>query len=270
MSTYQLNDDELNKLREVEVELLMEVHRICEKCGIRYTIIAGTLLGSVRHKGFIPWDDDADVALLRPEYDRFAEACKTELDTTKFYFQDHTNTPGYRWGYGKLRRKDTVFMREHQEHMPYEQGIFIDIFPLDKVPQNRTLRTIHNFECFVVRKFLWSEAGRVSDRNPFWRSLYGLMSKVSLEKIFRHYDRMKDHWNKKSSAWVRILTFPTPNSEYGYLKNWYQSRSLYTFEGHEFYGIKEADAYLTFKFGDYMKLPPMEQRKIHPVSAFKA
>lgn len=270
MSTYQLSEEELKKLREVEVELLCEVHRICEKCGIRYTIIAGTLLGSVRHKGFIPWDDDADVALLRPEYDKFVEAVKTELDTTRFYFQDHTNTPGYRWGYGKLRRKGTVFMREHQEHMPYEQGIFIDVFPLDKVPQNKLFRAVHNVECFVVRKFLWSEVGRVSERNPFWRSLYKWMSRVSTDRIFKHYDAMKNHWNRKSSAWVRILTFPTPGGDYGYLKNWYQSRSLYPFEGHMFYGISEADAYLQFKYGDYQKLPPKEQRKVHPVSKFKA
>ncbi|EKC70814.1 LicD-like protein, partial [human gut metagenome] len=132
----ELDKKTLRNLQLTELELLEEVDRICKKCNIHYNIIAGTLLGAVRHGGFIPWDDDADVALLRSEYEKFRKACETELDTTRFYFQDHENTPGYRWGYGKLRRKDTVFLREHQEHMPYEQGVFIDIFPLDYVPEN--------------------------------------------------------------------------------------------------------------------------------------
>ena len=131
------DDADLRRIQLVQLDLLKEVDRICKKCGIRYNIIAGTLLGAVRHGGFIPWDDDADVAMLRREYDRFVLACQKELNTDKYYFQDHHVTPGYRWGYGKLRRKDSLFLREHQEHMPYEQGIFIDIFPLDCVPNER-------------------------------------------------------------------------------------------------------------------------------------
>ena len=129
----ELDKKTLRNLQLTELELLEEVDRICKKCNIHYNIIAGTLLGAVRHGGFIPWDDDADVALLRSEYEKFRKACETELDTTRFYFQDHRNTPGYRWGYGKLRRKDTVFLREHQEHMPYEQGVFIFLKNLQRV-----------------------------------------------------------------------------------------------------------------------------------------
>ena len=174
----ELDKKTLRNLQLTELELLEEVDRICKKCNIHYNIIAGTLLGAVRHGGFIPWDDDADVALLRSEYEKFRKACETELDMTRFYFQDHGNTPGYRWGYGKLRRKDTVFLREHQEHMPYEQGVFIDVFPLDYVPENYGVRRVHNFVCFLYRKFFWSEVGRVADKNPFMRGLYTIMSKV--------------------------------------------------------------------------------------------
>ena len=80
-----LNNEQLRQLQMIELEMLLEVDRICKKCGIKYNIIGGTLLGSVRHKGFIPWDDDADVAMLREEYEKFKKACKKELDTTRFY-----------------------------------------------------------------------------------------------------------------------------------------------------------------------------------------
>ena len=159
-----LDKDALRQLQMIELELLEEVDRICRKCNIKYNIIAGTLLGAVRHGGFIPWDDDADVALLRPEYEKFRQACKTELDTDRFYFQDHRNTKGYRWGYGKLRRKQTLFLRENQEHMPYKQGVFIDVFPLDGVPDNYFRRCLQNFHCFCIRKILWSAVGKKSDK----------------------------------------------------------------------------------------------------------
>ena len=84
----ELTGEMLRSIQLVELEMLKEVDRICKKHKITYAIIAGTLLGAVRHGGFIPWDDDLDVAMLRPEYERFRKVCKTELDTERFYFQD--------------------------------------------------------------------------------------------------------------------------------------------------------------------------------------
>lgn len=264
-----LTDMQLRQLQMTELELLIEADRICKKCGIHYNVIAGTLLGAVRHGGYIPWDDDADIALLRPEYEKFRKACETELDTTRFYFQDHDVTTGYRWGYGKLRRKDTLFLREHQEHMPYEQGVFIDIFPLDYVPNNYILRSLHNFKCFVYRKFFWSEVGKIANKSRWMRGLYGIMSIVPEESLKKSFNRFIKRSDKKKTDWVRILTFPTPNKEYGYLTEWYESSSDITFEGVTFSGIRDYDAYLSFKFGNYMELPPEEKRKVHPVSEIK-
>lgn len=262
----QLTDEQLRKLQLTELELLKEVDRICKKCDIHYNIIAGTLLGAVRHDGFIPWDDDADVALLRSEYEKFRRACKTELDKTRFEFQDHRNTRGYRWGYGKLRMKNTLFLREHQEHMPYFQGVFIDIFPLDYVPDNYILRCVHNFECFVYRKFFWSEVGRIADKSAFMRFIYNIMSKLPEQTLKNSFNRFIKWSDRRKTEWVRILTFPTPNREYGYRREWYENSADIEFEKTVFSGIKDYDAYLSFKFGNYMELPPEAQRKVHPVS----
>ena len=262
----QLDDSTLRKLQMIELELLIELDRICRKNNIKYSIIAGTLLGAIRHKGFIPWDDDADVAMLRPEYEKFRKACEADLDAERFYFQDNRNTQGYRWGYGKLRKKNTLFLREHQEHMPYDQGVFIDVFPLDGVPDNYFLRSLKNFECFLVRKILWAKVGKFAEKNFWKRQIYALLDKISEKKIFQYYHEMVRRANRKRTRMVRILMFPTPNSEYGYYRNWYENSVDTVFEGRIFQGIKDYDSYLTFKFGSYMELPPVKKRKVHPVS----
>lgn len=265
----ELTNQQLRQLQLIELEMLVEVDRICKKCGIKYNIIAGTLLGAVRHGGFIPWDDDADVAMLRPEYEKFRKACKIELDKTRFIFQDHRNTKGYRWGYGKIRRKNTLFLREYQEHMPYFQGVFIDIFPLDSVPDNYLLRSIKNFECFCVRKILWAKVGKIADKKWYMRQWYALLDKIPEKSVFSYYHKMIKKASKQKTRMVRILMFPTPNNEYGYYRCWYENSIDTIFEGVVFQGIKDFDSYLSFKFGDYMALPPAEMRKVHPVSRLK-
>ena len=266
----ELDEKMLRGLQMTELDLLCELDRICRKHGISYHIIAGTMLGAVRHGGFIPWDDDADVAMLRDEYERFRTICATELDPEKYVFQDHTQTPGYRWGYGKLRRRDSLFLREHQEHMPYEQGVFIDVFPIDSVPQSRLGRTVWNVRCFLIRKALWARVGRIADRSALKRFCYRILDAIPEKKILRRYEKLIGRSRKIRSEWARILMFPTPNRQWAYRRKWYEKESEpIVFEGRTFSGVADADGYLTFKFGNYHELPPVHMRKTHPVSGFR-
>lgn len=265
----QLDSKTLRQLQMIELEMLIEVNRICKKCGIHYTIIAGTMLGAVRHGGFIPWDDDADIGMLRSEYEKFRVACESELDTSRFYFQDNRNTKGYRWGYGKLRRKETVFTREFQEHMPYEQGVFIDIFPMDGIPDNYLLRCIHSFHCFCIRKILWSEVGKKADKRWWMRIWFGIMSKIPDDIVFSHYEKFIRKSNRKKTKLVRMLMFPSPTNDFGYLRKWYLRLEPVSFEGYYLVGMKDKEEYLSWTYGDYMQLPPEGKRKVHPVSEIR-
>ena len=264
-----LDGETLRRLQRAELSLLLEADRICRKYGIHYNIIAGTMLGAVRHGGFIPWDDDADIAMLRGEYERFREACRTELVGSRFCFQDHTVTPGYRWGYGKLRLRETLFLREHQAHMPYVQGIFIDVFPLDAVPESRAGRALENARCFIVRKLLWARVGRYAAKSAFRRAVFALMDRVPEAWTLRRLDAAIRRAGRRRSGWVRILTFPTPNRQYGYRASWYEGETPVRFEGRLFPGVADPDAYLRFKYGEYRQLPPPSERKTHPVTAVR-
>ena len=264
-----LTPEELRAVQLIELELLIEADRICRKCNIRYSIVGGTMLGAVRRQGFIPWDDDADVGFLRPDYEKFRECLENELDHERFYFQDHRNTPGYRWGYGKLRRRGTEYVRLGQDHMPYEQGVFIDLFPFDSVPDRRINRLFFTLKCFFYRKAFWSALGRLYAKNKFKKFLYRLLYRYPDKKLYKNYDNFAAGHGWQKTDLVRVLTIPVPNMEFGYKREWLEQTFPVMFEGYEFYGVKDFDEYLTFKFGRYMKLPPEKYRKPRPVSQVK-
>lgn len=261
--------EDLRQIQLIQLEMLIEVDRICRKHDIKYCIVAGTLLGAIRHGGYIPWDDDADVSMLRSEYEKFCKVCEEELDTSRFYLQTHSNTPGYRWGYGKIRRKGTEYIRKGQEHMPYPSGIFIDVFPLDHVPEKMIYRKIHNFCCTVIRKMLWSEVGKKTDPSITMRLLYRAVSLIPRNFVFLLYNMLKNISNRRPTELIRILTFPTPNNgHYGYYKKWCVDLEEVMFEGHFFPGTKDYHEYLSFKYGNYMEFPPIEQRQGHPSTRY--
>ncbi len=265
----ELTDEQLHKLQQVELELLGEFDRVCRLNDIKYSITGGTLLGAVRHGGFIPWDDDADISMLRSEYEKFTSVCDRDLDSSKFYFQDIDRTEGYRWGYGKLRRKDTLFLREYQEHMPYEQGIFIDVFPRDGVPDGFLAERFHHFKCFMIRKFLWSEVGKIADKSKAKRILFAVMSVLSKKWIFKAYHRLVKDSNTKPTIRVRALTFPIPRKGKGYLREWYDSYEDIDFAGQALMTESRYKEWLTYEFNNYMDLPSVEKRKTHPIVDIK-
>ena len=268
-SQYIMTKDELHRLQRVQLELINEVKRICDKHNIKFNMVGGTMLGAIRHKGYIPWDDDADIGFLRSEYDRFLDVCKTELDENRFYVQDCRYTQGYRWGYGKLRRKGTAFVRLGQEHMPYEQCVSIDLMPFDGVPDQPIMRKIHFFKCFCYRKLFWSSVGKTTEKSKLIRVWYQIISRIPEKIVYGSYQRFINKSNRYNTKLVRILTFPTPKKCYGYDRRWYEELTNYQFEDIELPGAIDYDGYLKVKYGNYMELPPEEKRKIHPISKLK-
>lgn len=266
----KLDNQILRQLQLTELEILVEIDRICRKNKIHYSLTGGTLLGAVRNGGFIPWDDDADISMLRSEYRKFQEACKIDLDSERFYFQDIENTKGYRWGYGKVRRRDTIFLRENQEHMLYEQGVFVDVFPRDAIPDGFIQNRIHTFCCFIVRKIMWAPVGKIVVTNPLQKLVYMILAMIPENDVKKMYTILVRLSNKnKHTKWVRTLTFPLPNHQIGYERCWYKKYTQIEFEHKKFMVESSYEKWLRAEFGNYMELPPIEKRKAHPVSKLK-
>lgn len=266
----ELTKEEFRKMQLVELDMLVEFDKVCRKNNINYVIFGGTMLGAVRHKGYIPWDDDADIAMLREDYEKF-KLHMNELNFDICYFQDHTTDPYYRWGYGKLRRTGTKYVRVGQEHLKSKNGIFIDVFPMDDIPKFTFFQIIQDFKCFCLRKILWSEVAKKSSKG-LAKKFYEFISKIPTEKVYKRVEKMTKKSSNKSSNRVRTLLFPATGKlykknpikeRYGMPKEWFLNRDKYNFEGKELYGTKDYDSILKYIYGDYMTLPPENKRDPH-------
>ena len=266
----KLTDTEIRRMQKLELEMMCELDRVCRKHNINYVIYGGTLLGAVRHGGFIPWDDDMDIAMLRQDYEKFKKYAG-ELDPNICFFQDHDTDPEYIWGYAKLRRTGTKYVRAGQEHLKYKNGIFIDIEPMDDVPKSLLLQIIMDFDLFVLRKILWSRVA-VKNETGIMKIIYSILHLVPVKYVFKRYKSYQKKSRNRSRNNVRILSLPSLgkcyvktnpfSKKFSWPKKWILERKEYEFEGKKFYGPRDADAFLKYEYNDYMKLPPKEKR--HP------
>ena len=271
--TGTITGEDFRRMQLLELDMLVELDRVCRKHDIKYAIICGTLLGGIRHKGFIPWDDDVDVSMLREEYEKF-KIVADELDSSICFFQDHDTDPEYRWGYGKLRRTGTTYIRPGQEKLKCKTGLYIDILPGDDIPVSLAGQMVNDALCFFLRKILWSEIGKDTEEKPLIRGIYRILSHISADWVFRRVKKMSAKSRNTSVNPVRTFLLPSGGKEislyssekskicyrYGHPKNWLTDLIEIEFEGHLFYAPKDYDTYLRSRYGDYMQLPPEDKR----------
>ena len=254
----------LRRLQLNLLEMLIEIDRICRGHKIKYSLDGGTLLGAVRHGGFIPWDDDIDVIMRREEYQKFYKACRKDLDKSRFFLQEYRTDRHYRWGYEKLRRKNTEFVRLGQEHLKSAGGIFVDIFVVDNVPDHPVVRRLHLFACYIIRKLLYAELGMKDAESLLLRRWYRLLyNLIPRNTIFRWRNLIARQCNRKRTKLVRHMTYPYALSRYGMPGECFDEMIDISFEGYTFRAFRKYDQYLTALYGDYRKMPPKEKQKAH-------
>lgn len=270
---------DLEKMKKIELEMLIELDRICRKHKIKYNICAGTLLGAVRHNGFIPWDDDIDVRMLRSEYKKFCKVCENELDTTRFFLQNHHTDPGYRWYFGRILRNGTEYVRVGQEELEQKTGVFIDIFPSDGMPKSSVLKLPYYFLAWSCRKTLWSPVGVRIIKEPLQRFIFFLLSLIPAKVPLGILDYLSRKYDERKCERLELLGLKKDKSIFdsqkiqqnGAKREWHLDLIEKEFEGHMFFAPRNYHEWLVEEFGDdYMQLPPVEKRTIHhTVSSYK-
>ncbi|WP_418757361.1 LicD family protein [Gemmiger sp.] len=266
----EIKGEAFRKMQLTELDMLVEFDKVCRKYNINYVLFGGSLLGAVRHQGYIPWDDDADIGMLREDYETFKRH-KDEMNPNICFFQDHDTDHEYRWGYGKLRRTGSTYVRVGQEHLKCKTGIFVDVFPMDDIPLSIGGQIFQDLHCYCLRKILWSEVAK-ENTVGFWKIWFTLLSKIPADFAFHGYEKYSKKSRNSSPNRVRCLGFPATgmlykknplNERYGMPKSWFTDRAEYMFEGKKLYSSKDYDTILKYIYGDYMKLPPEDQREPH-------
>ena len=250
---------DIDTLHKHILQIMLSVDRVCREHEIRYYCWAGTMLGAVRHHGFIPWDDDMDICMPRPDYDRFMEHAHEWLPQPLEALSIETSAtfPG---SFGKIVDSSTTLIE--RGHSDYLAGIYIDVFPIDGVPTSSLMRRIAVTRYKLLDKLLY-----FLHRDPYKHGR-GISSWpiLLIQRLFTH------EWARKKLR--------AANTAYDYNKSEYvldyddgingiiAKRILGTptpveFEGHELMGVELADEYLRTKYGDYMVIPPHDNQRQH-------
>jgi lipopolysaccharide cholinephosphotransferase len=262
----------LRRMQMLELDIAKEVKRICEKNNIRYFLLAGTMLGAVRHGGFIPWDDDIDIGMLRREYEKFLIACQNDLSDA-FFLQTWDTDPHFPFSYAKIRLKGTRVKEQFSSNAEIEDGIFIDIFPYDYVPDGEWRRWIHSYVYFFCKRLLWIKKGfgkGIADESFKQAAKYHLFHLIS--HLFP-YDKIKRFFSYQQQKYNDIPTQAVvADGAYSYQTetlsvSWVENLTHINFENVPFLAIDNYDAYLKHIYGDYMQLPPPEQRCGHSIAS---
>lgn len=255
----ELSSEQLKKLKECEKNMLATFVEICNRHNIKYFLQGGTLLGAVRHSGFIPWDDDVDVSLMREDYDKFIRVAQKELPSY-YFLQTKDTDPQYPNNFAKIRDSRTTFIETGSKNLKINHGAYIDIFPLDYYPDG------FKAKIFEIKKKILT--WRIN--TAFYLPNMSLKSKVATliscivypsrrraiekrEELFRRVPPTKRLINN-SGAWREKEIIPA---------KWFEKTADLTFEGIKTVSSYEYDKWLTFVYGDYMTLPPESERVGH-------
>ncbi len=254
MASYEVRPLQLHILK-----ILIAVDKVCKEHGLRYYLAAGTMLGAVRHKGFIPWDDDVDITMPRKDYE-ILMAHGNEWLPAPYEMMDYRTKPDYPFGFGKVVDYSTTLVE--REHHALVDGVYLDIFPLDPIVTNKWVQRIH-----TIRFSFYKKVAYLLSRNPYkhghgpscWMPLL-CRRLFNLKDIMVKMERLQRKYEGQETGWVIDHDFGMR----GILKEEVLGEPVdVTFEGLTFNGVAQYDEYLRHLYGDYMVIPTVAQQHRH-------
>lgn len=267
-----MSADTLRSLQMEELEVLKTIIKICGDHGIKYCLIGGTLLGAVRHKGFIPWDDDIDIGMPRPDYEKFLKAARDELKSP-LSVKCFRFTPGYKYSFSRVDTSDIQIV-SNSTNTEKTENLWVDIFPIDAMPKNKIYSKLYQKRLLFLRLLskysVFNEVvGQNKTGRPWYEKMFISIGNAINPERFMDYRR----WYAKLDDAYKKYPYETADVV-GNLCGVYKMHELVSkdyfepFRELEFEGMRVSvpnkyDKYLTHIYGDYMKLPPEDKREGH-------
>lgn len=268
-----MDDATLRRVQLVQLEIAKEVKRVCEKNNIEYFMDGGTLLGAVRHGGFIPWDDDLDFGFTRKNYEKFLSVAQEQLSDC-FFLQTWDSDPAYGYAFAKIRKKGTVYQERICQENEANSGIFVDLFPYDYLPKQRLKRNIVLKKLTLIKMLLkvkvkykpWNELEHINFRRWLIYLPIRLLASVTSKRYLKQwYMKVATDSNWEKSEYI----YPQVAEKLGVWlmkSSYFKKYTSLPFEDDTFSAPICYREFLTDGYGDYMTPPPKEKRvNIHGI-----
>lgn len=253
---------ELNELHKIQLDILLDFSKFCEENDINYTIAYGSLIGAVRHKGFIPWDDDIDVVVPRQDYMKLVEIFNNRDSIYKL--SSIYNNPDYPYCQIKIQDTRTILIENNWRKI----GINIDIFPLEGLPSTKIIQYIHLSSCKILRHIIGYKKLIIKNQIKTSKKISLFIIKLLLSQFTLNYfinllDKLARKYSYVNSKYVANLVWGTYDFKEKFDKELFESFDKMEFEGNIFMVPADYKKILTQIYGDYMKLPPENTQKSH-------
>ena len=254
----------LRKVQLVQLEIAREVKRVCDEYEIPYFLCFGTVLGAVRHQGFIPWDDDLDIGMTREHYERFLEIAPKALEPEYYLHTWHVD-PEYALPFAKVRKRGTLYLEGKSTRLK-ENGFYIDIFPFDYLPADpaqkaaldKKLLDLFRTKLMKSHYTPWMENGKIIWKKRIGYVYYQMKAALTThEKLISEYESLVASFPENEAVY-----WQDPAMRLRSLKrSWCEELTQLPFEGENFSVSAKYDEMLTAIYGNYMQLPPEDQRE---------
>lgn len=250
----------MDKHHEKILEIMIEVDKICRKNNIKYYMLGGTMLGAYRHKGFIPWDDDADIGIFNDDYELFLK--KAEIELKENFIVRNIKKENVPYSFTHIENKNTTCIEQNRSATGYSGGVYIEIFPLHGCSENIFLREylymkikflkkilftlildINSKRRGVIKSFIIKINRKIFKSETIIRQIINTLNKNKISKS-KYICNLLGHWERKET----------------FYKNIFGNGKEYEFEGYKFYGVEKPEEYLKQMYGKDFMLPPSEEK----------